>query len=55
MDSGDNSLGINHQHMEGHGRHLHLSSCHECLELENSTILSIKYTLVDNISDLPDD
>ncbi|KAM9539220.1 biotin--protein ligase isoform 1-T1 [Salvelinus alpinus] len=55
VDSGDNSLGINHQHMEGHGRHLHLSSCHECLELENSTILSVKYASVDNIPDLPDD
>ncbi|CAB1316547.1 unnamed protein product [Coregonus sp. 'balchen'] len=42
VDSGD-SLGNNHQHMEGHGHHLHLSSCHECLELENSTILSVKY------------
>ncbi|KAK6317255.1 hypothetical protein J4Q44_G00126550 [Coregonus suidteri] len=40
VDSGD-SLGNNHQHMEGHGHHLHLSSCHECLELENSTILSV--------------
>lgn len=55
VDSRDNSLGINHQHMEGHGRHLHLSSCHECLELENSTILSVKYASVDNIPDLPDD
>lgn len=54
MDSGD-SLVNNHQHMQGQGHHFYLSSCHECLELENSTILSIKYTLVDNISDLPDD
>ncbi|KAL0994492.1 hypothetical protein UPYG_G00122970 [Umbra pygmaea] len=54
VDSGDNSLG-NTQHMEGHGHHLHLSSCHECLELENSTILSVKYASVDNIPDLPDD
>ncbi|XP_030648930.1 LOW QUALITY PROTEIN: biotin--protein ligase [Chanos chanos] len=43
----------NHHHMEGH--HLHLSSCHECLELENSTILSVKYASVENIPDLPDD
>ncbi|KAL7847549.1 hypothetical protein AOLI_G00222670, partial [Acnodon oligacanthus] len=42
-----------HHHMEGH--HLHLSSCHECLELENSTILSVKYASVENIPDLPDD
>lgn len=40
---------------EGHGHHLHLSSCHECLELENSTILSVKYASAENIPDLPDD
>ncbi|KAM4727062.1 biotin--protein ligase [Anableps anableps] len=44
-----------HHHMEGHGHHLHLSSCHECLELENSTILSVKYASAENIPDLPDD
>ncbi|XP_036975550.1 biotin--protein ligase isoform X1 [Acanthopagrus latus] len=48
------SLG-NHHHMEGHGHHLHLSSCHECLELENSTILSVRYASAENIPDLPDD
>ncbi|XP_070700270.1 biotin--protein ligase isoform X2 [Pempheris klunzingeri] len=53
-DSDDHSLG-NHKHMEGHGHHLHLSSCHECLELENSTILSVKYASAENIPDLPDD
>ncbi|KAM9347969.1 biotin--protein ligase isoform 2-T2 [Symphorus nematophorus] len=53
-DSEDHSLG-NHHHMEGHGHHLHLSSCHECLELENSTILSVKYASAENIPDLPDD
>ncbi|XP_051973437.1 biotin--protein ligase [Xyrauchen texanus] len=42
-----------HRHMDGH--HLHLSSCHECLELENSTILSVKFASVENIPDLPDD
>lgn len=42
-----------HQHMDGH--HLHLSSCHECLELENSTILSVKFASAENIPDLPDD
>ncbi|XP_054873360.1 biotin--protein ligase isoform X3 [Amphiprion ocellaris] len=45
----------NHHHMESHGHHLHLSSCHECLELENSTILSVKYASAENIPDLPDD
>ncbi|KAF7653192.1 hypothetical protein LDENG_00086190 [Lucifuga dentata] len=50
----ESSLG-SHHHMEGHGHHLHLSSCHECLELENSTILSVKYASVENIPDLPDD
>uniref|UniRef100_A0A1A8DHD6 Holocarboxylase synthetase (Biotin-(Proprionyl-Coenzyme A-carboxylase (ATP-hydrolysing)) ligase) n=1 Tax=Nothobranchius kadleci TaxID=1051664 RepID=A0A1A8DHD6_NOTKA len=44
-----------HQHMEGHGHHLHLSSCHECLELESSTILSVKHASAENIPDLPDD
>lgn len=53
-DTEDRSLG-NHRQMEGHGHHLHLSSCHECLELENSTILSVKYASVENIPDLPDD
>ncbi|XP_061106541.1 biotin--protein ligase isoform X2 [Conger conger] len=41
-------------HMEGH-HHLHLSSCHECQELENSTILSVKFASAENIPDLPDD
>lgn len=53
-DPEDHSLG-NHRHMEGHGHHLHLSSCNECLELENSTILSVKYASAENIPDLPDD
>lgn len=43
-----------HHHMEGH-HHLHLSSCHECLELEHSTILSVKYASIENIPDLPHD
>ncbi|XP_073770394.1 biotin--protein ligase isoform X1 [Danio rerio] len=42
-----------HQHMDGH--HLHLSSCTECLELENSTILSVRCASVENIPDLPED
>ncbi|XP_028278063.1 biotin--protein ligase isoform X2 [Parambassis ranga] len=53
-DLEEHSLG-SHHHMEGHGHHLHLSSCHECLELENSTILSVKYASAENIPDLPDD
>lgn len=53
-DKVDHSLG-NHHHLEGHGHHLHLSSCHECLELENSTIISVKYASAENIPDLPDD
>ncbi|XP_063058998.1 biotin--protein ligase isoform X2 [Engraulis encrasicolus] len=43
-----------HHHMDGH-HHLHLSSCHECLELEHSTILSVKYASIENIPDLPHD
>ncbi|KAJ3589269.1 hypothetical protein NHX12_010114 [Muraenolepis orangiensis] len=45
----------NHDHMDGLGHHLHLSSCHECLELETSTILSVKYTSAENIHNLSDD
>ncbi|KAM9384666.1 biotin--protein ligase [Pholidichthys leucotaenia] len=52
-DLEEHSLG--HHHMEGHGHHLHLSSCTECLELENSTILSVKHASAENIPDLPDD
>nr|XP_061817824.1 biotin--protein ligase-like isoform X1 [Nerophis lumbriciformis] len=42
------------EHMENHGHHLHLSSCHECLELENSTILSVKYASAENVSEYGD-
>ncbi|XP_068919049.1 biotin--protein ligase isoform X2 [Petaurus breviceps papuanus] len=35
--------------------HLHLSSCHECLELENSTIESVRFASVEDIPDLPYD
>lgn len=34
---------------------LHLSSCHECLELENSTIESVRCASAENIPDLPRD
>ncbi|KAB0373779.1 hypothetical protein FD755_014035, partial [Muntiacus reevesi] len=34
---------------------LHLSSCHECLELENSTIESVRFASAENIPDLPYD
>ncbi|XP_067849378.1 biotin--protein ligase isoform X2 [Heptranchias perlo] len=40
---------------EHHGHCLHLSSCSECLELENSTIESVKYASAENLLDLPDD
>ncbi|XP_061483664.1 biotin--protein ligase isoform X2 [Rhineura floridana] len=39
----------------GEHHHLHLSSCHECLELETSTIESVKFASAENIPDLPDD
>ncbi|XP_053164195.1 biotin--protein ligase [Hemicordylus capensis] len=39
----------------GEHHHLHLSSCNECLELENSTIESVKFASAENIPDLPDD
>lgn len=35
--------------------HLHLSSCHECLQLESSTIESVKFASAENIPELPDD
>ncbi|KAL2310332.1 hypothetical protein Nmel_001980 [Mimus melanotis] len=34
--------------------HLHLSSCHECLQLENSTIESVKFASAENIPELPE-
>lgn len=34
---------------------LHLSSCHECLELESSTIESVRCASAENIPDLPRD
>ncbi|NXG05962.1 BPL1 ligase, partial [Sakesphorus luctuosus] len=39
----------------GDHHHLHLSSCHECLQLENSTIESVKCASVENIPELPKD
>lgn len=53
-DSEDHSM-EDHHHMRATGHHLHLSSCHECLELENSTIDSVKYASSENISELPAD
>ncbi|KFQ45881.1 Biotin--protein ligase, partial [Nestor notabilis] len=35
--------------------HLHLSSCHECLQLENSTIESVRYASAEDIPELSDD
>uniref|UniRef100_A0A8D0KV92 Holocarboxylase synthetase n=1 Tax=Strix occidentalis caurina TaxID=311401 RepID=A0A8D0KV92_STROC len=39
----------------GEHHHLHLSSCHECLQLENSTIESVRFASAENIPELPDD
>ncbi|NXW88240.1 BPL1 ligase, partial [Alopecoenas beccarii] len=39
----------------GDHRHLHLSSCHECLQLENSTIESVRFASAENIPELSDD
>ncbi|KAM4795949.1 biotin--protein ligase [Rhinophrynus dorsalis] len=39
----------------GEHLHLHLSSCHECLELETRTIESVRFASAENIPDLPDD
>ncbi|KAI1241448.1 hypothetical protein IHE44_0004921 [Lamprotornis superbus] len=39
----------------GEHHHLHLSSCHECLQLENSTIESVKFASAENIPELPHD
>ncbi|XP_067401370.1 biotin--protein ligase isoform X2 [Emydura macquarii macquarii] len=39
----------------GKHHHLHLSSCHECFELENSTIESVRFASAENIPELPDD
>lgn len=45
----ENEIGTGEHH------HLHLSSCQECLQLENSTIESVKFASAENIPDLPDD
>ncbi|NWX58625.1 BPL1 ligase, partial [Promerops cafer] len=39
----------------GEHHHLHLSSCHECLQLESSTIESVKFASAENIPELPND
>ncbi|NXF27459.1 BPL1 ligase, partial [Rhodinocichla rosea] len=39
----------------GEHHHLHLSSCHECLQLENSTIESVKFASAENVPELPQD
>ncbi|NXL35422.1 BPL1 ligase, partial [Glaucidium brasilianum] len=39
----------------GERGHLHLSSCHECLQLENSTIESVRFASAENIPELSDD
>ncbi|XP_058655962.1 biotin--protein ligase [Ammospiza caudacuta] len=37
----------------GEQHHLHLSSCHECLQLESSTIESVKFASEENSPELP--
>ncbi|NXT23436.1 BPL1 ligase, partial [Syrrhaptes paradoxus] len=39
----------------GDHHHLHLSSCHECLQLESSTIESVRFASAENIPELSDD
>ncbi|NXG33142.1 BPL1 ligase, partial [Dromaius novaehollandiae] len=39
----------------GEHHHLHLSSCRECLQLENSTIESVRFASAENIPELSDD
>ncbi|KAK1194434.1 BPL1 ligase, partial [Pygoscelis papua] len=39
----------------GEHHHLHLSSCHECLQLENSTIESVRFASAENIPELSGD
>ncbi|XP_078265807.1 biotin--protein ligase isoform X3 [Rhinoraja longicauda] len=42
--------------LEDHqSHHLHLASCSECLEMENSTIESVRYASAENLLDLSDD
>ncbi|XP_032888335.1 biotin--protein ligase isoform X2 [Amblyraja radiata] len=41
--------------MELQSHHLHLASCSECLEMENSTIESVRYASAENLLDLSDD
>ncbi|XP_035171645.1 biotin--protein ligase isoform X1 [Oxyura jamaicensis] len=38
----------------GEHHHLHLSSCHECLQLENSTIESVRFASAEDIPELSD-
>ncbi|XP_009281254.1 PREDICTED: biotin--protein ligase [Aptenodytes forsteri] len=39
----------------GEHHHLHLSSCRECLQLENSTIESVRFASAEDIPELSDD
>ncbi|XP_053792716.1 biotin--protein ligase isoform X2 [Vidua chalybeata] len=39
----------------GEHHHLHVSSCHECQQLENITIESVKFASAENIPELPED
>ncbi|XP_004634453.2 biotin--protein ligase [Octodon degus] len=49
------AAGDSEPHGPAEHRHLHLSSCHECLELESSTIESVKFASAEDIPELPYD
>lgn len=52
----DESNGLSDKEIgAGEHHHLHLSSCHECLQLENSTIESVRFASAENIPELSDD
>ncbi|XP_062454792.1 biotin--protein ligase isoform X1 [Rhea pennata] len=51
----DESSSLSDKESPGEHHHLHLSSCHECLQLENSTIESVKFASAENIPELSDD
>ncbi|XP_078416404.1 biotin--protein ligase isoform X2 [Cetorhinus maximus] len=56
VHSGELQAAQEDKELEEHeGYCLHLASCSECLELENSTIESVKYASAENLQDLPDD
>ncbi|XP_010007666.1 PREDICTED: biotin--protein ligase-like [Nestor notabilis] len=55
-ESEDESNSLSDKEIDaGEHHHLHLSSCHECLQLENSTIESVRYASAEDIPELSDD